>query len=131
METPTRPDEPAVEAKEAAALAVRLARRYRLEQFARAGAIGEVWDAVDELHGRPVAVEILARGLAAASFGGPRFSQRLREALRPWFEHPNAVSLLHYEADEHTAFLIMERVEGPTLQERFDQGDPIDPQEAA
>src|SRR5215211_3358135 len=93
-----------------------LAGRYRLGRWLAAGGMGQVWQAVDEVLGRPVAVKLLRDEYAQ----DPAFVGRLRAEARSAaaVTHPGIASVFDYgEATtaagmQPTAFVVMELVEG-------------------
>jgi eukaryotic-like serine/threonine-protein kinase len=96
-----------------------LAGRYRLCQWLAAGGMGQVWQAVDEVLGRPVAVKLLRDEYAQdPSFVG-RFRAEARYAAA--VAHPGIASVFDYgevrtaEGAEPTPFLVMELVAGEPL----------------
>jgi serine/threonine protein kinase len=96
-----------------------LAGRYRLCQWLAAGGMGQVWQAVDEVLGRPVAVKLLRDEYAQdPSFVG-RFRAEVRYAAA--VAHPGIASVFDYgevrtaDGAEPTPFLVMELVAGKPL----------------
>jgi eukaryotic-like serine/threonine-protein kinase len=96
-----------------------LAGRYRLCRWLAAGGMGQVWQAVDEVLGRPVAVKLLRDEYAQ----DPSFVRRLRAEARyaAAVTHPGVASVFDYgevrtaDGAEPTAFLVMELVAGEPL----------------
>jgi eukaryotic-like serine/threonine-protein kinase len=96
-----------------------LAGRYRLCRWLAAGGMGQVWQAVDEVLGRPVAVKLLRDEYAQ----DPSFIRRLRAEARSAaaVTHPGIASVFDYgevttaAGVEPTPFLVMELVEGEPL----------------
>jgi serine/threonine-protein kinase len=102
-----------------AATDCQLAGRYRHSRWLAAGGMGQVWQAVDEVLGRPVAVKLLRDEYAQ----DPSFVGRLRAEARyaAAVAHPGVASIFDYgevptaAGAEPTAFLVMELVEGEPL----------------
>ena len=102
-----------------AATHCQLAGRYRLCRWLAAGGMGQVWQAVDEVLGRPVAVKLLRDEYAH----DPSFVRRLRAEARSAaaVTHPGIASVFDYgevraaDGAEPTAFLVMELVAGEPL----------------
>jgi serine/threonine protein kinase len=96
-----------------------LAGRYRLCRWLAAGGMGQVWQAVDEVLGRPVAVKLLRDEYAQ----DPSFVRRLRAEARyaAALTHPGIATVFDYgevttaDGAEPTAFLVMELVDGEPL----------------
>ena len=96
-----------------------LAGRYRLGRWLAAGGMGQVWQAVDEVLDRPVAVKLLRDEYAQ----DPAFVRRLRAEARHGaaVTHPGVASVFDYgevttaEGAAPTPFLVMELVEGEPL----------------
>jgi serine/threonine-protein kinase len=103
-----------------------LGGRYRLTEHLGSGSMGDVWRAVDTTLERTVAVKIL-RPLSAE----PAFAERfLREArILAALNHPGIVRVHDYgESDGgRTAFLVMELLDGVSLQEVIAQNGALDP----
>jgi serine/threonine protein kinase/tetratricopeptide (TPR) repeat protein/TolB-like protein len=93
---------------------------YRLEEPLGSGGMGEVFRARDLRLGRVVAVKLI-RGRAAADPGArERFQREARAASA--IDHPN-VCMVH-DVGEHDgiAYLVMEYLEGETLERRLERG---------
>lgn len=91
-----------------------IAGRYELERELGRGGMAVVWLARDTELDRPVAVKILAEHLA----GDPEFRDRfLREArIAGRLAHPNLVRVFDVGEDDGLPFIVMEYVEGRTLE---------------
>src|SRR5215216_5966676 len=96
-----------------------LAGRYRLCRWLAAGGMGQVWQAVDEVLDRPVAVKLLRDEYAGDRVFVSRFRAEARHAAV--VSHPGVARVLDYGEDitaddaVSTAFLVMELVEGEPL----------------
>jgi serine/threonine protein kinase len=96
-----------------------LAGRYRLCRWLAAGGMGQVWQAVDEVLGRPVAVKLVRDEYAQ----DPSYVRRLRAEARSAaaVAHPGIAGIFDYgevrtaEGAEPTALLVMELVAGEPL----------------
>jgi len=95
--------------------------RYRVTKTLGAGAMGEVYLASDELLGRDVAIKTLrgATGLAAR-FLDERFRNEARAIAQ--LAHPGVVQVFDIDLSADPPYLVMERVAGPALSERLEQG---------
>ncbi len=91
----------------------RLGGRYRLEQRVGAGGMGEVWRATDEVLGRAVAVKVILTALLDDEEFGRRFESEAR--LMASLTHPGIVGIYDFHSDEHSAYLVMEFVDGEPL----------------
>jgi eukaryotic-like serine/threonine-protein kinase len=102
-----------------AATHCQLAGRYRLCRWLAAGGMGQVWQALDEVLGRPVAVKLVRDEYAQ----DPSFVGRLRAEARyaAAVTHPGIATVFDYgevrtaAGAEPTAFLVMELVAGEPL----------------
>jgi serine/threonine protein kinase len=112
---------------DAALIGKTLGSRYVIEAFLGAGGMGTVYAAFDAVAEHHVAVKFIRPELASSDRAGQRLRSELRTALA--VTHPN-VARTHTleELDGHT-FLVMERLDGPTLDERLAQG-PVEFPEA-
>ncbi|MBX3604730.1 MAG: serine/threonine protein kinase [Piscinibacter sp.] len=92
------------------------------------GAMGVVYRAVDPVIQRPVAIKTVHRALLddedpVASFAA-RFRNEARSAGR--LAHPGIVAVYEFGEDAHTAYIVMEFVEGRTLARRLGAGPAPD-----
>ncbi|HWU85656.1 MAG TPA: serine/threonine-protein kinase, partial [Kofleriaceae bacterium] len=102
--------------------------RYRVTGTLGAGAMGEVFAAVDEVLGREVAVKTLrgqGSGLAAR-LADERF--RLEARAIAALTHPSVVQVFDIDLAADPPYLVMERVAGPSLKERIAQGALPEPE---
>ena len=93
---------------------------YRITTPLAAGGMGEVYVARDQRLGRDVAVKVLRTGLAH----DPQRIERFRHEAQMLaaFSHPNIATIYGLEEWDHSLYLVMELVPGPTLAERMKQG---------
>ncbi|SEE22964.1 serine/threonine protein kinase [Streptomyces misionensis] len=89
-----------------------IAGRYRLRDTIGQGAMGEVWRAFDETLGRPVAVKLLLPHDSDHT-ASSRFRLEAQTAGR--LSHPNVVGVLDFGEYEGRLFLVMELVDGGSL----------------
>ncbi|HVF75971.1 MAG TPA: protein kinase [Acidimicrobiales bacterium] len=104
-----------------------LAGRYRLVSPVARGGMAEVWEAVDDVLARPVAVKILHSHLADDDGFVERFRREAVAAAR--LTHPGIVATYDAGADDGVAFIVMELVRGRTLRQSMEQS-PLPPREA-
>ncbi|MFD5402262.1 serine/threonine-protein kinase [Streptomyces griseorubiginosus] len=110
-----------------------LAGRYRVVGQLGRGGMGVVWRAVDEVLGREVAVKELRTYNDA---DGPeladlrlRMQREARAAAR--VRHPGVVAVHDIGEAEGRPLIVMELVEGPSLDQVLRKNGPLDPREAA
>lgn len=93
-----------------------LAGRYRLAHVLGHGGAGQVWRADDLELGRPVAVKLLQQSGTTGHVPPDAIRAEARKAAR--LVHPNVVAVYDVvTADDGSAFLVMELVDGPNLAE--------------
>jgi len=91
-----------------------LGRRYRLEEELGRGGMGVVFRATDVELRRDVAVKVLS---AAAGATDEAFERLMREArVAAALNHPNIVGIFDIGSDRGWPFLVMELVEGQSLE---------------
>jgi serine/threonine-protein kinase len=89
--------------------------RYRIVRELGRGAMGVVYHAVDPNIGRPVAIKTIRLG------GKPEEQERMRERLfrearsAGILSHPGIVTIYDVEQQDDLAYIAMEFVDGPTL----------------
>ncbi len=94
--------------------------RYRLLELLGRGAMSEVWLAVDTQLPRKVAVKLLARHLANDPDSVDRLLREARAAAS--VDHPAVVTVYEAGLVAHVPYLVMQRVEGETLDARLRRG---------
>ncbi|MFF9431026.1 serine/threonine-protein kinase [Streptomyces sp. NPDC014746] len=111
----------------------RLAGRYRIVRRLGRGGMGVVWRAVDEVLGREVAVKELRTFSDAAA---PeladlrlRMTREARAAAR--VRHPGVVAVHDVTEHEGRPVIVMELVEGPSLDDVLGERGTVEPAEAA
>jgi predicted Ser/Thr protein kinase len=93
--------------------------RYELEDRLGHGGMATVYRARDLKLGREVAIKLLADNLAADDEVRKRFSREARLAAR--LDHPNVVQVFDVGEDEDRPFIVMEHVQGGTLEDRLNR----------
>ncbi|HWF24831.1 MAG TPA: protein kinase [Solirubrobacteraceae bacterium] len=107
-----------------------LAGRYELGEVIGRGAMGTVYRAVDLILGRSVAVKTLPWLLADQDPNNiARFEREARAAAA--LSHPAVVSVYDTGVDERTHFIVMELVDGRSLQAILRDEGPLAPERAA
>ncbi|MGA2132020.1 MAG: serine/threonine-protein kinase [Bryobacteraceae bacterium] len=91
--------------------------RYRIVRELGRGAMGVVYLATDPTIGRPVAIKTIRLGEVSNAEERARLRERLfREARSAGvLSHPGIVTIYDMEAQDDLAFIAMEYVNGPTL----------------
>ncbi|WP_030804110.1 serine/threonine-protein kinase [Streptomyces sp. NRRL F-2799] len=89
-----------------------IAGRYRLRDVIGRGAMGEVWRAVDEVLGRPVAVKLMLTQHADPT-AVSRFRLEAQTAGR--LNHPYVVGVRDFGEYDNRLFLVMDLIEGDSL----------------
>jgi Tol biopolymer transport system component len=90
-----------------------------------AGAMGEVWRAKDTRLGREVAIKVLPEHFAADPDRLKRFEREAKTLAT--LNHPNVAQIFGVDQVGDTCFLVLELVEGQSLQERLRRGAlPLD-----
>jgi len=101
--------------------------RYEVRSILGAGAMADVYLALDPEQGREVALKVLAPGPGAPE-RLRRFEREARAASST--KHPNIVSVFEMGWQGRTPFIAMEYVSGSTLRKRLQNG-PLSPRTAA
>ena len=106
----------------------RLAGRYVLRELIASGGMGEVHLATDERLGRQVAVKVLSRALTDSPESVERFR---REALAAaGLSHPNVARVYDYGVEGERHFIVMEHLEGRSLDRLLRDRGSLAPDEA-
>src|SRR5215472_4085060 len=93
---------------------------YEIVSPLGAGGMGEVYRARDQRLGRDVALKVLPEAFAGDAQRMARFEREAKVLAS--LNHPNIAVLYGFEESSGTRALVMELVEGPTLDERIKQG---------
>ena len=101
---------------------------YLLLEKIGEGGMGEVYLALHRRMGRRVAMKLLSGGAAPAADVSQRFQREIMTIAR--LSHPNIVTAYDAGADKGMLYLVMEYVEGNTLQEFVARRGPLPVAEA-
>jgi eukaryotic-like serine/threonine-protein kinase len=93
---------------------------YEVTAKLGAGGMGEVWRARDTKLGREVALKVLPESLAGDTERLQRFEREAQ--LLASLNHPHIAAIYGIEDSTDTKALVLELVEGETLQERIERG---------
>src|SRR5262245_22441249 len=100
---------------------------YRLVELLGRGGMGEVWRAEDLQLPRSVAIKLLPAHLAADREAAERLLREAQAAAS--VDHPGVVAVYEAGFVDDRPYLVMQRVEGETLEARLERG-PLRPTEA-
>ena len=102
-----------------------LAQRYELLEALGSGAMATVWRAHDRRLDREVAIKVLSQQLASDQSFRDRFE---REAVHvASLKHPNIVTVYDSGSEGESYYIIMELVEGESLQSALARASPYMP----
>ena len=93
---------------------------YEITSQLGKGGMGEVYQAKDKKLGRDVAIKVLPQEFAQDADRVARFQREAK--LLASLNHPNIAAIYGLEESDGTNFLVMELVEGQTLDERIRSG---------
>ncbi|HEY2017065.1 MAG TPA: serine/threonine-protein kinase [Bryobacteraceae bacterium] len=103
--------------------------RYKIVRELGRGAMGVVYHAIDPNIGRPVAIKTIQ----LSGVRSPEEQERLRERLfrearsAGILSHPGIVTIYDVEQQGELAYIAMEYVDGPTLDQLLSGGQPTPP----
>ncbi len=97
-----------------------LGGRYRVEARIGSGGMGEVYRGVDTVLDRTVAIKVLLPQFARDASFVDRFRREAQAAAR--LNHPNIVGIYDSGADGETQFIVMEFIQGRTLDDFMSAG---------
>ncbi|MGW5422775.1 serine/threonine-protein kinase, partial [Streptomyces sp. NPDC003943] len=111
----------------------RLAGRYRVVRQLGRGGMGVVWQAVDEVLGREVAVKELRTytDTAAAELAAMRLRMQREARAAARVRHPGVVAVHDVTEHEGRPVIVMELVDGRSLDDILADRGPLAPAEAA
>jgi serine/threonine protein kinase len=96
--------------------------RYRIVDRIGKGAMGVVYSAYDEPHGRPVAVKVMMADLEGDSETRERFYREAKVAGR--LQHRNLITVYDMGEEESRLYMVMELLQGVTLAEYLKRPEP-------
>jgi serine/threonine-protein kinase len=105
--------------------------RYKIVRELGRGAMGVVYHAIDPNIGRPVAIKTITLGGQRK----PEEQERLRERLfrearsAGMLSHPGIVTIYDVEQQDDVAYIAMEYVDGPTLDQLLSSPQSIPPEQ--
>jgi predicted Ser/Thr protein kinase len=105
-----------------------LADRFEVDSLLGQGGMARVYRGTDRVLGRPVAIKVLADNLGCDPQFVARFRQEAQSAAS--VSHPNLVSVFDTGSDGDVHYIVMEYVEGRTLDETIRAEGPADPARA-
>ncbi|MYT21421.1 protein kinase, partial [Streptomyces sp. SID7760] len=110
-----------------------LAGRYRVTELVGRGGMGVVARAVDEALGREVAVKVLRAYTDASPAELAHMRDRMRREARAAarIRHDGVVTVHDVTEEQGLPVIVMELVDGPSLDEVVSERGPLDPYEAA
>jgi len=97
--------------------------RYRLVRWLGAGGMGVVYQAEHRLMERPVAIKIISKTLTDNANTVARFQKEVKAAAK--LSHPNIVTAYDAEQAGDLHFLVMEFIEGKSLNRLVEDGVPL------
>jgi serine/threonine-protein kinase len=104
--------------------------RYKIVRELGRGAMGVVYHAIDPNIGRPVAIKTINLGAVLKPDEQERMRERLlREARSAGIlSHPGIVTIYDVETQGDLAYIAMEYVDGPTLDQVLSEPQPLEPE---
>jgi tetratricopeptide (TPR) repeat protein len=103
---------------------ISLPDRYRVVRHIANGGMASVWEAYDELLGRPVAIKVLASHLSEDERARRRFEREARAAAG-LSSHPHVVTIYDVGERDDRAFIVMQLMRGGSVAERLKEGRAI------
>lgn len=100
-----------------------VAERYRIERLIGQGGMGSVWLARHLSLGKPVAVKLIHPALASSPQALHRFEVEARAAARVRSRH--AVEVHDHGVDGGLPFIVMEYLQGESLEQRLRRAGPL------
>ncbi|MHA6805738.1 serine/threonine-protein kinase [Salinifilum ghardaiensis] len=110
-----------------------VAGRYRVQRSIGSGAMGVVWECVDERLHRTVAVKqlLLEPGLDPGEADEARQRAMREGRIAARLQHPNAISVYDVAEDEGQPVLVMEFLPSTSLAKMMSEHGPLPPREVA
>lgn len=105
-----------------------LQERYRLLKIIGEGAMGVVFEAIDEVENKHVAIKLLFSEIMTKENAKKRFYREAKTGMA--LTHPNIVKTYHYGEVDDVIFISMEYVEGQSLKDYINSQPLLTPQAA-
>src|SRR5215469_6948378 len=104
--------------------------RYKIVRELGRGAMGVVYHAIDPNIGRPVAIKTIRLGEGRKAEEQDRLRERLLREARSagMLSHPGIVTIYDVEQQGDLAYIAMEYVDGPTLDQLLSQAQSMAPE---
>lgn len=102
-------------------------RRYRIVRIIGVGGMAVVFEAVDTVMKRTVAVKMLKEEIAGDAQAVKRFINESRAVSM--LSHPNIVSIYDVSVRDDLKYIVMERVDGISLKNYMNSRGPLPPKE--
>ena len=96
---------------------------YRILQLVGSGGMGMVFRAEDSMLHRPVAIKLLRPSVAGNPKARDRFLQEARAVAS--LEHDHIVPIFHIGEQAGIPFFVMPFLQGESLQDRINRGEPL------
>lgn len=99
--------------------------KYEIQSILGKGAMGIVYKALDPDIGRQVAIKTIRFDLASEETDNEEIMQRfIREAQAAGkLTHPNIITIFDVGREEDLTYIVMQYIEGPSLQRLIAQGE--------
>ncbi|MBL9025458.1 MAG: serine/threonine protein kinase [Myxococcales bacterium] len=110
-------------------IGVTVAGRYRLESPLAVGGMGSVWVATHVGLDARVAVKFMSDEVALAPTGRARFEREAKAAAR--LTSPHVVRATDYGVEDNTPFIVMELLNGESLEARLRRETRLTPEDTA
>ncbi|HEX2149637.1 MAG TPA: protein kinase [Actinomycetota bacterium] len=101
------------------------ANRYRIDGLIAEGGMARVYQGTDTVLGRTVAIKVLSASLATDPAFVARFEREAQSVAS--LNHPNLVGVYDIGSEGGFHYIVMEYVEGSTLDAVIRQNAPLDP----
>ncbi|MFN7130714.1 MAG: protein kinase domain-containing protein [Myxococcales bacterium] len=102
--------------------------RYRVDAYLSGGGMGDVYRAEQVSLGRRVALKVLREDMTRSPDMAARFTHEAQALSR--LDHPNIVRVIDFAQTDARAYLVMELVEGETLEALLQREGALDPRRA-
>ena len=102
-------------------------RRYRIVRIIGVGGMAVVFEAVDTVMKRTVAVKMLKEDISGDMQAVKRFINESKAVSM--LSHPNIVSIYDVSVKDNLKYIVMERIDGITLKNYMNQRGPLPPKE--